>query len=362
MVKRIYFFTGFPGFLATRLIGRLAEEEPESEFELLVHESAIPEAERIVQRLRGNKRTKRFRIHAGDITKTNLKLEKAVSERLKETVTHVFHLAAIYDLAVHDRIAQSVNVTGTRNVNLWVLECKALERYVYFSTAYVSGDRKGTIYENELALGQTFKNHYEKTKHDAEVLVQYMRDRIPTTIIRPGIVLGDSKTGETAKFDGPYFMMRYLDKFSRMPIPYVGKGQALINLVPVDYIVEATVYLSRHPVGADKVYHLTDPNPYQAKEAFRLISQALTGKAPSFTMPHSTIRIMLSFPPLRRWVKVEKETLDYFRLEAVYDCTEAQRDLEPAGIKCPDFADYIPAAVEYYRLHRNDPAKLIEVV
>src|SRR5690606_8098745 len=218
------------------------------------------------------------------------------------------------------------------------------------------------IYENELALGQEFKNHYEKTKHDAEVLVQYMRDRIPTTIIRPGIVLGDSKTGETAKFDGPYFMMRYLDKFSRMPIPYVGKGEALINLVPVDYVVEATVYLSRHADGIDKVYHLTDPNPYQAREAFRLISEALTGKAPSFTMPHSTVRIMLSFPPLRRWVKVERETLDYFRLEAVYDCTEAQRDLKPSGITCPDFADYIPAAVEYYRLHRNDPAKLIEVI
>lgn len=361
LAKRTYFFTGFPGFLATRIIDRLIAEEPGSDFELLVHPSAMESARLRAEQLSEGRKTGRLRLIEGDITKPGLGLASALSDELHETVTRVFHLAAVYDLAVPEALAQSVNVTGTRNVNAWVLQCRQIRRYVYFSTAYVSGDRKGKVLETELACGQGFKNHYERTKYDAEVLVQYARDRVPTTIIRPGIVLGDSNTGETEKFDGPYFIMRFLDKFSRFPVPYIGRGKATINLVPVDYIVDATCWLARHPSGADQVYHLADPSPYLARDAFRLISESLSGKKPRFTVPKSSVYLMLSVPAFRKWVQVERETLDYFHLESDFDCTHALRDLEPAGIWCPDFADYIPRAVDYYKQHRNDPRKRIPV-
>ncbi|SIT84290.1 SDR family oxidoreductase [Edaphobacillus lindanitolerans] len=362
LAKATYFFTGFPGFLATRIIDKLIENGSDSDFELLVHPSAMEQAKIRTKRLAGNgRKIGRIRIHEGDITKADLGLASAVSGELNETVTHVFHLAAVYDLAVPEALAQAVNVTGTRNVNAWVLHCRKIERYVYFSTAYVSGTRKGTILETELACGQGFKNHYERTKYDAEVLVHYVRDRVPTTIIRPGIVLGDSRTGETEKFDGPYFIMRFLDKFSGMPIPYIGKSRAAINLVPVDYIIDATHHLSRSSAGIDKVYHLTDPSPYMARDAFRLIAEELAGKKPVFTVPRSSVYMMLSMPSFRRWVQVERETLDYFHLEAEFDCSGAAADLSQAGIRCPDFADYIPKAVEFYKENRHDPRKLIEV-
>jgi nucleoside-diphosphate-sugar epimerase len=215
--------------------------------------------------------------------------------------------------------------------------------------------------ETELDCGQSFKNFYESTKFEAEVLVQKIRDKVPATIIRPGIVMGDSKTGETVKFDGPYFIMRFLDKFAKWPIPYIGRGEALINLVPVDYVVDAACYLAHHPKGEDKVYHLTDPRPYRAKDAYRMICEALIGKKPTFTLPTPLVYGLLSFPAFRRWVMVEKETIDYLNLKAEYDCTQALNDLEGSGVVCPDFPDYIKVAVEFYEQHRHDPDKMILV-
>ncbi|WP_312853898.1 SDR family oxidoreductase [Thermoactinomyces mirandus] len=210
-------------------------------------------------------------------------------------------------------------------------------------------------------FNQTFKNHYESSKFKAEVLTQRIRKQVPVTIIRPGIVMGDSKTGETAKFDGPYFIMRYLDKFARFPIPYPGKGRALLNLVPVDYIVDATCYLAKHPVGEDKVDHLTDPHPLSVKQAFQMICERLTGKKPFFTLPSIVILGLLSIPSFRRWLMVEKETIAYFRLKAEYDCTQAFEDLKDSGIRCSGFGDYIAKAIDFYQKHRHDPEKMIKV-
>lgn len=359
----VYFFTGFPGFIATQLIQKLGKEYAGSQFIVLVHPTQVAKAEEVVKRLvaDGYGEEAQFEIIAGDITVPSLGIDAGRLEQLRAQVTHVFHLAAIYDLAVPQNLAERVNVTGTRNVNEWVRTLHHLQRYVYFSTAYVSGTRTGRIYEQELVKGQGFKNHYEATKYEAEVLVQRMLDDVPTTIIRPGITLGHSQTGATVKFDGPYFIMRFLDKFARLPIPYVGRGDAYINLVPIDYIVDATTYLSHALVGTGKVYHLTDPNPYKAKEAYRMITEALLGKKPAFTLPAQLIYAALSIGPFRRWVGVERETIEYFRLRAEYDATEATRDLADSDVHCPDFAEYIPIAVQYYKAHRDDADKRIDV-
>lgn len=363
MMGSTYFFTGFPGFIATQLIQKIAVQHPDSEYYLLVHPTQKEKAELEVGRLiadaygqQGN-----FHIITGDITVPNLGLNEGTSSTLIEKVNYVFHLAAIYDLAVPKELAERVNVIGTQNVNDWVKQIKALKRYVYFSTAYVSGKRTGRILETELIMGQEFKNFYESTKYKAEVLVQHEMDHIPTTIIRPGITMGNSRTGETIKFDGPYFVMRFLDKFARFPIPYVGSGQAYINLVPIDYIVDATTYLSHAPVGEGKVYHLTDPKPYKAREAYRMITEALLEKKPTFTLPDRWIYAALSIPSFRRWVSVEKETIEYFRLRAEYDASQATRDLTESEVRCPDFAEYIPIAVNYYKEHRDDADKRILV-
>ena len=129
---------------------------------------------------------------------------------LRADARRVFHLAAIYDLAVPLEIAQRVNVDGTGNVLDFCARAEGLERLAYVSPAYVAGMRTGVVYEHELVMGQAFKNHYESTKFQAEVWVRELLDRVPTTILRPAIVVGDSRTGETEKFDGPYYILRAL--------------------------------------------------------------------------------------------------------------------------------------------------------
>jgi thioester reductase-like protein len=363
MNKNVYFFTGFPGFIATQIIQEIIHHHPGAEFLLLVHPSQADRANRIIDSLvsKGCGAYSQYRTLPGDITLPDLGLDEETQAQIKDHVQYLFHLAAIYDLAVLKDVAYQVNVLGTENITNWACGLPNLKRYVYFSTAYVSGNRTGRVYESELDKGQGFKNFYESTKFEAEKVVQAARSSVPTTIIRPGIVMGNSETGETVKFDGPYFIMRMLDRFAKLPIPYVGKGEARLNVVPVDYIVQATCYLSHDLIGEDKVYHLTDPSPYKARDVYRMICEALLDKRPSFTLPSSVVSAMLGVPAFRRWVQVEKEAVEYFDLKAEYDCSEALRDLAGSGIACPDFAEYIPRLVTYYKQHRDDPEKIIVV-
>lgn len=362
-MRHVYFFTGFPGFIASNLIKKLTQQDPLARFVLLVHPSQQERAHTEIRHLiiRGYGTEAHFSVMQGDITLENFGLPEQAYADMMEEINFVFHLAAIYDLAVPKDFAQLVNVVGTDNVNNWVRKLPNVKRYVYFSTAYVSGTRAGRIMEDELEMGQTFKNHYESTKYEAEALVQAIRHEVPVTIIRPGITMGDSKTGETVKFDGPYFMMRFLDRFAKFPIPYVGKGEAKINLVPVDYIVDATCWLAHLPAASGGVYHLTDPSPYTAREAYEMICENLIDKKPTWTLPTPLVSGALSIQPVREWAMVEKETLAYFNCPAEYDTTNTLRDLANSSIRCPDFRDYIRTAVAFYKEQRHDPSKRIVV-
>src|SRR3954471_15508895 len=201
--------TGFPGFIGRRLADRLLSNgasltalvEPRMTD---VARDAAPEGLEVLE---------------GDITEQRLGLSNADWDRLAAEVTSVFHLAAVYDLAVPAEIAQRVNVDGTGNVLELCVASTSLERLTYVSTAYVAGKRTGTIYEHELVMGQDFKNHYESTKFQAEVWVRELMDRVPTTIYRPAIVVGDSESGETQKSDGPYYMLRVVSFADRHHTP-----------------------------------------------------------------------------------------------------------------------------------------------
>ena len=203
--------TGFPGFIGARLVKALLDDSPDTRVVGLAEKRMEKQARKAADELEG-----RVEVVFGDITERRLGLADDEYERLTAEVTAVYHLAAVYDLAVPLDIATKVNVDGTGNVLSFCEDCEGLERLHYVSTAYVAGARKGSVYEHELALGQSFKNHYESTKFQAEVWVRDAMDRVPTTIYRPAIVVGDSRTGETAKFDGPYYMLRSISRAARM--------------------------------------------------------------------------------------------------------------------------------------------------
>ncbi|PLR97517.1 SDR family oxidoreductase [Bacillus sp. T33-2] len=360
-----YFFTGFPGFICNQLIRQvLKQNDGQGKVYALVlpkmAASARVEKNAIIKDF--SMEPDSFEIVEGDISKQGLGIASQLNAHLQSAVTHVFHLAAIYDLAVPKDTAYFVNVSGTNNVNQWVRGLKQLIRYTYFSTAYVAGRREGRLYEDELARPPAFKNFYEETKYEAEVLVDSIKNYIPVTIIRPGIVKGHSKTGETIKFDGPYFIMNFIDRLRFMPfLPRLGKSDAVINLVPVDYIIEATAYLSFNDKGEGKTYHLTDPNPYKVTDLYEMIMQELTKKRPKGTIPLGVAKAGLQLSALRRYLGVEKEALEYFTWLGFFDCSHAQDDLKGSGIKCPDFKDGVKPMADFYLKNKHEPNYQIKI-
>jgi nucleoside-diphosphate-sugar epimerase len=354
MKKGIYLITGFPGFLSLNIVEELISQDKASAIYLLHLGTMTAEAEEIVGKLTGNTRADLLLVE-GDITQPNLGMTEVRIGEIREKVEYVWHLAAIYDLAVPQDLAHKVNVEGTRNVNSFCKTLHQLKRYVYFSTAFVAGTRKGEIYENELEYPTSFNNFYERTKYEAEVLVDELKGIMPITIIRPGIVKGNSETGETVKFDGPYFIMNMFKRLSFLPwIPFLGEGNALINIVPVEYVVRASIHLGHEGIGTGKTYHLTDPQPVTVREVYEQILWHMYNKHPRGKVPLSLSNWALGFRFVRRYLKVEREALDYFTLEGRFHCHQAQQDLKGSDIQCPSLSSQIGKMVEFYLEHSSN--------
>lgn len=226
-VGRVLFITGFPGFIGRRLVRALLGADDQARIVALVEEPQLERARECAAAIDAG-----IELVIGDITQQDLGLEESQRERLQRETSQVVHLAAIYNLAVPLETARGVNVDGTGNILELCARCERLERLNYVSTAYVAGDRKGVVYEHELALGQGFNNHYESTKFQAELWVQVRMRDIPTTIYRPAIAVGDSRTGETEQFDGPYYVLRTIARAAerRGPIPQMGSEQSPFNV------------------------------------------------------------------------------------------------------------------------------------
>jgi thioester reductase-like protein len=345
----VFLFTGFPGFLGARLLPRLLELLPGSAFRLLVQPKFESAAREAVAELEARHARARGRLSLlfGDITEERLGLSASAVRSLQKELSGAYHLAAVYDLAVAHEVGMKVNVAGTRHVLDVLAGCTAFRRLHYVSTAYVSGTAVGVYRESDLDVGQSFRNFYEETKFLAEALV--VESGVPSVTYRPAIVVGDSSTGETAKFDGPYFVLTAME---RMPSPGVfmkiGSGRNPVNLVPVDFVVEALARLSAAEAPAGQRYHLTDPEPLPAIEIAELFARAV-GK--SFIYPRvPLLAAQLFFRPavVQRYFGMPVQALDYFDHPCRYDATRATAALAAQGISCPRFGDYAPRLVAFY--------------
>lgn len=358
-----YFFTGFPGFICQELVKELlVQEKRVKKLFLLVLPPLKSKAVPIIQNLQVQYPDITIALIEGDITQPNLMINEKDLEVLMQEVNYVFHLAAVYDLAVKKEIAYHVNVNGTKQVLEWLKTLSNLKRFIYFSTAYIAGLREGKIYEHELGHSSGFKNHYEHTKYLAEVEVEAEKGVMPTTIIRPGIVKGHSQTGETTKFDGPYFMLNFLDSLKFLPfIPHLGRGEAEFNVVPIDYIVKGATHLAFSEKAVGKTLHLTDPSPLSIREAYSMITEILLQKVPKGSIPLPIAQSVLRVPSARKWLKVERQALDYFTWKGSFDCSEARAILSEAKIYCPSFKETADSMVNYYNQHKLDRMKHIQI-
>lgn len=348
------FITGFPGFLGKRLLLRLAADHPELHFVLLVEDRLVAVAEDTLEALQRARPALdgRWSLAVGDITQPLLGLPRAEYDALAARLTHIWHLAAIYNLAVADEVAHRVNVHGTCNVLDLAEASPHLQRLLYISTCYVSGQRTGRIREGELDEGQGFKNHYESTKFLAEVEVQRRRRRIPTVIFRPGIVVGDSRTGETDKYDGPYYIMKLLDRLpSALPMLNAGEGASFVNIVPVDFAIDAMVTLAEHPEAAGQVFHIADPHPMRAADVLDLMLEIM-GRPPAVAaLPSLVVEAALRSRAVRRSLGVPREVITYFNHDARYDTAQTEALLEGSGVDCPHLSTYLDVLIDYMRRH-----------
>jgi thioester reductase-like protein len=346
--------TGFPGFIGGRLVEALLEDGPDARVVTLVEPRMEDKAKELAEKLDGG----RIEVLAGDITKRRLGLSDEDYERLAADLTAVYHLAAIYDLAVPLDVATKVNVDGTGNVLQLCEDCERLERHHYVSTAYVAGDRTGTVYEHELEMGQAFKNHYESTKFQAEVWVRQSMDRVPTTIYRPAIVVGDSRTGETPKFDGPYYALRVISRATRMksPIPRFGRSEAPFNVVPVDFIIEAMTTADDVPELAGSTLHLVDPEPVTSAELFDILAEAYAGRDTAYRLPPKLVAASLRVPAVKKLFSgAPPQSIRYLNHPVHFDTRAARELLEPKGVRCPRLEEYVGPIVEFFKSHEDDP-------
>lgn len=358
----VHFFTGFPGFITSQIIRELFRKNKTQEVIVVVLTGEMLKADAEKKRILGEFPGGVIRIVEGDITLPNIGFDNQISQEIIPQIAVLWHLAAIYDLAVPRDLAWKVNVHGTAMVNDFVRSLPNLKRYMYFSTAYVAGTREGVIREDELIRPHAFKNYYEETKYEAEHRVEDLKAEVPLTIIRPGIVRGHSETGETIKFDGPYFFLNMVDRLKCLPIiPYVGQSNSTINVVPIDYIVNAVTFLADEPSAKGKTLHLTDPNPHLMQEVYRMMVKFLTNHYPKGRLPLTLARKSLQVPLVRKKLGVEQETLDYLTWNAEFDATEAVAILQNGGITCPDFLQTMPAMIEFYLVHKDDESFQIQI-
>ncbi|PYQ32157.1 MAG: acyl-CoA reductase [Acidobacteria bacterium] len=334
------FFTGFPGFLGSELLPRVLGRTDDDAL-CLVQPKFRAMAE---ERARGNPR---IRLVEGDIT-------QALDHIDARDIREVWHLAAAYDLAVPRDVGMRINVEGTRRVLDLAARAPRLERVHYISTCYVSGSYPGVWREDDLEKGQRFNNFYEETKQLAEVDVR--KRSLPSTIYRPSVVAGDSVTGATQKFDGPYFVLQWLMRQPKIAVlPVVGRpSRYRFNVVPRDFVMNAIEYLSALPQSKGKTYAIADPSPLTVDETIDTLAAAGNRKVIRVPLTKGIAKGSLQYVPgVYRLLRIPPAAVDYFVHPTLYDTTNATADLAGSGIVVPRLRDYMPRLVEFWRAHRE---------
>jgi len=349
-------FTGFPGFIGVMLLPRILLQRPSSTVaHCLVQMKYINYAKKKLQQIETEHPTLKGRIqlHTGDITRQDLGLGDTAG--LCKSVGEVFHLAAAQDVGVGKDWARKVNVDGTRNLLTIAGSCSSLKRFHYLSTLFVSGRKQGFFRERDLEVGQKFFNSWEETKFEAEVAVaQAQGEGLPVTIYRIPFVVGDSDTGETQKYDGPYYLLRWILALPKVFFfPSLGGGlRYRFNLIPRDFLVNAIVWLSGQKTSLNRTYHLTDPHPVPVLKLFLDFGKAAGKILIPFPVPKELVKFGLThFQFMKRWMQVPPQLFDYLQHPARYSVENMMVDLKGSGVHCPQMSGYQQTLVDFVMAH-----------
>lgn len=355
-----YFVTGGTGFIGRFLVQKLLARG--EKIYLLMQESSMPKYEKLLERVGAT--SDQVIAVKGTLTKKNLGISKADMDAMKDQIDHFYHLAAIYDLYASAEVQEAVNIDGTRNA---INAAKAMKAgcFHHVSSIAAAGLYRGIFREDMFEEAQKLNNPYLRTKHDSEKLVRE-ECKVPWRVYRPGMVVGHSKTGEIDKIDGPYYFFKMIQKIRHaIPqwVPTIGIEGGRMNIVPVDYVVDALEYISHVEGENGGCFHLTDPEPHKLGEVLNIFAKA--GHAPTMTMRIDAQ--MFSFIPsmIRNGVKnlapvkrltssflndfgIPSSALEFINYPTRFDSRETERVLKGSDVECPSLDKYAAPIWDYW--------------
>ena len=353
-MDQVALLTGFPSvFLARRVLGKMLSSEPQTRVVCLTPRKQVDAAEAELRTLPQEQR-RRTEIAIGDTVDMDFGMSGAHFLELGKRVDVVHHCAFATYAGVRREAAERVNVTGTGEVLELCEESQRDCRLVLWSTATVSGKLQGRVPEAELPPPASFPSVVEETRFRAEQMVRQAMNHVPTTILRPSIIVGDSTTGEIDRMEGPYLLILLMLSSPvdlRMPLP--GRGDVSLNLVPIDYVVEAGYAISKDPRSVGRTFHIVDQSPLSARRVFELIAEATGRPGPVGSLPSQLATALLRTPGLERFSHIPRTFLEQLATDVTYDARNTRELLMGTGIECPKAASYLTVMVDYVRAEQQ---------
>jgi NAD(P)-dependent dehydrogenase (short-subunit alcohol dehydrogenase family) len=359
-----YFVTGATGFIGKRLVKKLLERKG-----AVVHFLIRRESEGKVEALRewwGAGPARAIPVF-GDLTQKKLGVSPEQQKELKGEVQHVYHLAAVYDLEADAESQVQVNVEGTRNA-VEFAKAIAAGHFHHVSSIAAAGLYEGVFREDMFDEADNVEHPYFLTKHESEKIVRE-ECRVPWTTYRPAMVVGDSRTGEMDKVDGPYYFFKLIQRVRQLLppwLPSIGLEGGRINIVPVDYVVAALDHISHQDAIAGRCFHLVDPQGYRVGDVLDIFSRAAHGPRIGLFVnaallgfiPRGVKKSLLALAPVRRIrhavmkdLGLPDDILEFVNYPTRFDDREARAALKGSGIACPDLKDYAWRLWDYWERH-----------
>ena len=358
-----YFVTGATGFIGRFLVTDLLKRK--GTIHVLVRKDSQKKLETIGRKMGWD--MQRIVAVTGDLSAAKCGVSAAQLRALKGKVRHFFHLAAIYDMEADAASQREANVGGTRNA-LDLAAAMDAGCFHHVSSIAAAGLYPGIFREDMFEEAEGLDDPYLATKHESEGLVRAEK-RIKWRVYRPGMVVGDSKTGEIDKIDGPYYFFTLLKKLREaLPpwMPMVGLEGGRINIVPVDFVAAALDHIAHKPKLDGHTFHLTDPEPMRMGELLNTFARA--GHAPEMTMridarmfafvPSGVRMAAANLPPVKRMTamllrdfRIPKSVLKFITYPTRFDSRETERALKGSGIAVPRLDTYAWRLWDYWERH-----------
>jgi thioester reductase-like protein len=337
--------TGFPKLLARRLADALAPRGPVI---LLVEEQHADPAADFAATL------PQARVLTGDVASMHLGLSTAEYRDLSSECTEIVHAAEWSNVGADKPTLERANIEGTRTLLEFAQDCRKLRRLTHFSTVFVSGDRVGVIAEDELSAGQTFRNFYEQSKFEAELLVRRAMGQIPCTVLRPAFIVGDSRTGEIDRFEGPYTVAALLlSTRLQVPLPLPGDGVAPLNVVPLDFVAAAAAAIHHDPRAVGRTFHIVDPNPSSSRRVYERVAEREGKKLPRLSLGYKLTDRLLKLPGLEKLTREQRMAFATVNHLSFYSSRNTLEVLDGTGISCPPIESYLDRLIEYAQRARR---------